>query len=494
MLVSATQKDVLPAGMPRKRLDFKYDAGGRRYEKVVKDSWNGTSGTTVTHLLYLYDGWNLLAEIDVLDSDSVERSYTWGLDKTGSLQGAGGVGGLLFLENDEGTYHPAYDGNGNVVGLIDASSGETAATYQYGPFGEPLGAEGEPIAEANPIRFSTKYWDAESDLIYYGYRYYNPSTGRFLSRDLIGETGGLNLYGFVGNDPVNNWDYLGMFVIIEIPPPIDPTNDYVLTVGTIRLGDFEEFLHDGSDYGYFDYGPDGCFWFQVDCGVGDEELFPTTSEYKPQEEEGDGATGPRITLATYHIIADQETGQQQGFSIDSPEYRRFYEQVVRREQTRRERFSASGLSGVIDGFERDRDWRNLAYISAPIATIGTLKAGALLVRAISGFVDGMAPVAEKVTEFGFHAGSNVPGNLYGFVTIEYGAAGIGQLASTGLSSGTKAWIRYYGAANITFGAAGFVDGLVYQNYPAGPPEGPPGTLLWIYGAGSSFGDGIKGKP
>ena len=49
-----------------------------------------------------------------------------------------------------------------------------------------------------------------SGVTYYGYRYYNPNTGRFLSKDPIGEQGGPNLYGFVGNDPINKWDYLGL--------------------------------------------------------------------------------------------------------------------------------------------------------------------------------------------------------------------------------------------------------------------------------------------
>ncbi len=44
---------------------------------------------------------------------------------------------------------------------------------------------------------------------YYGYRYYDPKTGRWPSRDPIGERGGVNLYGFVGNDGVGKWDVLG---------------------------------------------------------------------------------------------------------------------------------------------------------------------------------------------------------------------------------------------------------------------------------------------
>ena len=67
-----------------------------------------------------------------------------------------------------------------------------------------------PYATANPFRHSTKYTDNESGLVYYGHRYYSPSLGRFINRDPIGEAGGLNLYGFVGNSPVNGFDVLGL--------------------------------------------------------------------------------------------------------------------------------------------------------------------------------------------------------------------------------------------------------------------------------------------
>jgi RHS repeat-associated protein len=60
--------------------------------------------------------------------------------------------------------------------------------YEYGPFGEVIRATG-PMAKVNPFRFSTKYDDDESDFLYYGYRYYNPSTGRWPSRDPLNEPG-----------------------------------------------------------------------------------------------------------------------------------------------------------------------------------------------------------------------------------------------------------------------------------------------------------------
>ena len=137
------------------------------------------------------------------------RTYAWGNDLSGSVQGAGGVGGLLWINPPGGAaaQFVAYDGNGNVVGLVDGTSGTISARYEYGAFGETIRKTGAQAA--NPFRFSTKYQDDESDLLYYGYRYYSASTGRWLSRDPIGEKGGMNLYGFVSNNTTSQVDPTG---------------------------------------------------------------------------------------------------------------------------------------------------------------------------------------------------------------------------------------------------------------------------------------------
>jgi RHS repeat-associated protein len=187
-------------------LNFAYDPQSRRISKVVSN-WNGAAWTLVLSNKFLYDGWNLIAEVNGTNN-TVIRSYAWGTDLSGTTQGAGGVGGLLMAKDSSGgTYFVAYDGNGNVAALVNATNGTVSAQYEYGPFGELLRATG-PMAKANPFRLSTKYQDDETDLVYYGYRY--EKDGRWLSRDPSEEESGLNLYPFLGNDGINAFDFLGL--------------------------------------------------------------------------------------------------------------------------------------------------------------------------------------------------------------------------------------------------------------------------------------------
>jgi len=182
---------------------FTYDYKGRRIQKIVSTN-NGSGYVPQYTNLYLYDGWNLVAILD--QSSSLVASFMWGTDLSGSMQGAGGVGGLL-AENivTNGVHFVAYDGNGNVAALVSATNGAVTANYEYGPFGELIRATG-PMAKANPFGWSDKITDPETGLSYYGHRYYNPSTGRWLSRDPLQEQGAVNLYGYVDNDPSDYFD------------------------------------------------------------------------------------------------------------------------------------------------------------------------------------------------------------------------------------------------------------------------------------------------
>ena len=184
---------------------YQYDALGRRTRR--SETISGVTTTT----WFFTNGWNV--ELEHNGTTPTQR-MTWGMDLSGSLQGAGGVGGLIMVEDLTGTsvlaYFPTYDGNGNITAWVDAS-GAVVARQRYDAFGNIIQQTG--TAPSN-YGFSTKPIEKVTGLLYYGYRYYDPITGRWPSRDPIEERGGVNLYGFVGNDGVNWVDVLGLKLIV----------------------------------------------------------------------------------------------------------------------------------------------------------------------------------------------------------------------------------------------------------------------------------------
>ncbi|MGN0835025.1 MAG: RHS repeat domain-containing protein [Candidatus Spyradosoma sp.] len=106
-------------------------------------------------------------------------------------------------------YFPTVDLTKNVCELVDFY-GDIAATYDYAPFGAvSAGTPSGAAAPANPFQFSSEFYDSELGLVYYNYRHYSPTDGRWLSRDPIEEQGGLNLYGIYKNNFLEKSDYLG---------------------------------------------------------------------------------------------------------------------------------------------------------------------------------------------------------------------------------------------------------------------------------------------
>jgi RHS repeat-associated protein len=229
-LIAMAGPTTAPSGSC-KSLAFAYDYRGRRISKVVSN-WTGSAWSKVSEQHFLYDGWNLIADLDA--NNTLLHSYSWGTDLSGSMQGAGGVGGLIGMTVQSGTnagsYFVAYDGNGNVAALANAADGTIAARYEYSPFGELIRSSGSAAA-SNPCRFSTKFTDDETDLVSYGYRCYNPSTGRWINRDPIGDEGffeayaarrswseqlelrseGLQpVYAIDGNNPIDRFDAFGL--------------------------------------------------------------------------------------------------------------------------------------------------------------------------------------------------------------------------------------------------------------------------------------------
>ena len=204
------------AGFPDTTITFKYDYLSRRVEKKVV---RGT--TTVSHLRFVWRGWMLVAELNAASDNARIKTYTWGPDVSGSFGGAGGNGGVLVFKDHTSSvnesFYPAYDAQGNVTGLID-TSGNLDAAYEYDPFGKLIRHAGARRA-CMSLLYGTKYTDMETGLIYYGHRYYDPRQGRFINRDPIEEEGGLNLYRFVSNNPVNGLDFLGL---CESEGDVDP--------------------------------------------------------------------------------------------------------------------------------------------------------------------------------------------------------------------------------------------------------------------------------
>jgi RHS repeat-associated protein len=233
LIRTETREDVATAtGMPRERLDMAYDAMGRRIRKAVYqlETLNLEPETWVlkSDLRFLYEGtsWNLVAELNLKPETSnleLVRSYAWGTDISGTVTGAGGVGGLLLVQRGGVVEAPCYDGNGNISTYVKVVDGAVSSRHDYDAFGRPIWNElegtGVKQAAASPFGFSTKYTDSETGWVHYGFRYYSPELGRWPSRDPMLEiTGehpefmeeGPNLYGFVHNDPVNGYDFMGL--------------------------------------------------------------------------------------------------------------------------------------------------------------------------------------------------------------------------------------------------------------------------------------------
>ena len=188
----------------------RYDHIGRRVKKITP---------AATHTFF-YDGWNLIEErVAYAGGTNTTICYYWGKDLSGTLQGAGGVGGLLYLTvttsniepqtSNSQLFIPCYDNNGNITRYID-ENGATVAQYTYDAFGNLLDKSGS-MCDFFRHRFSTKYLDIEAGLYYYGYRFYSHALMRWLTRDPIEELDSSNLYLFVWNRPSCCVDKLGLY-------------------------------------------------------------------------------------------------------------------------------------------------------------------------------------------------------------------------------------------------------------------------------------------
>ena len=180
----------------------------RRIERTYE--WRNSAWVQTNEIRFVYDGNVILQERDEFNVG--RATLTRGLDLSSTLQGAGGIGGLLALSeisNPQSPIHSYYhcDGNGNVTMLIDASQA-VAAQYLFDPYGNTLAASG-PKAALNRFRFSSKPVHELSGWYDYLYRWYAPELQRWFNADPILETGGINLHQFVGDNPIDRIDAFG---------------------------------------------------------------------------------------------------------------------------------------------------------------------------------------------------------------------------------------------------------------------------------------------
>lgn len=177
-LVSTTRNGVTTT--------FGYDGLGRRVRKTVNGS------TTY----YLHDGDNLIMQLDASGNPQLEFSYYPGIDQPHAVRRV----------SDGAVFYYVTERPGHVTALVNASN-QVVNQYSYTPFGEAITVS-EQVPQ--PFRFTGREYDSETGLYYYRARYYDPTLARFISEDPIGLAGGVNLYAYVGNDPVNHTDPTGL--------------------------------------------------------------------------------------------------------------------------------------------------------------------------------------------------------------------------------------------------------------------------------------------
>ncbi|MDB4948141.1 MAG: repeat protein [Gemmatimonadetes bacterium] len=164
---------------------YDYDPFGRLARRVDQNT-----GATVQ---YIWDGDNLLFERDQAGTLTEYTSYP-GIDEPHSLKRGSSI------------YYYAVDNVGNVTGLVDAAK-TLVDQYQYEPFGQRIYSN-ETVA--NPLGFQGRQLDAATGLYSFRARWYDPQLQRFISEDPIGLDGGINVYAFANDNPVNFTDPHGL--------------------------------------------------------------------------------------------------------------------------------------------------------------------------------------------------------------------------------------------------------------------------------------------
>ncbi|MFC1525054.1 RHS repeat domain-containing protein [Planctomycetota bacterium] len=178
--------------------EYKYDALGRRF---WKNAWDDSQ---YVETYFYYDGPRCIEERNA--SDVMIAQYVFG----------NGIDEVLTMDRNSETYYYHENSLGSIYAVTTAT-GTVAERYTYDAYGNVsfYDGSGSPIANSlisNHLLFTGRRYDPETGLYFYRARYYSAEIGRFLNRDPAEDDSLLNLYAYVGNNPINYVDPFGEVV------------------------------------------------------------------------------------------------------------------------------------------------------------------------------------------------------------------------------------------------------------------------------------------
>ena len=217
---------IRPIGSPNQSYSFTYNGRGQRTSKTYSN-FPGLV-TQIDYLRscttnYTYDiKGRLISETrtsSYSDNTSIVRKFDYLYEDTEI------VGIIYTFDGTSGVYYYDKNHKGDVIAILD-NSGNAVVKYKYDAYGNCsyLGSTNMNLAESNPIRYRSYYFDEDTGLYYLNARYYNPEWRRFISPDNTAyldpdSVNGLNLYAYCLNDPVNYCDpsgHLAFFIFTAI--------------------------------------------------------------------------------------------------------------------------------------------------------------------------------------------------------------------------------------------------------------------------------------